>query len=84
MAIAEYGLLASALLILFRLWRGPTTWDRLLAYNSVSNRVVVLLAAIGVGLRQPVYIDVAVTYAAISFLGVVILARFLERQGGAT
>ncbi|MBU0595772.1 cation:proton antiporter, partial [Candidatus Bipolaricaulota bacterium] len=55
--------------------------DRLLAYNTVSNRVVVLLALVGVATEQPVFADVAITYAAISFLGVVILARFMERQG---
>ena len=81
MRIVEALLLLSCLCILFRLWRGPTAWDRLLAYNTASNRVVVLLAVIGVGAGQTVYIDVAITYAAISFLGVIILARFMERQG---
>jgi multicomponent Na+:H+ antiporter subunit F len=81
MRIVEVLLLFSCLCVLFRLWRGPTAWDRLLAYNTASNRVVVLLAVIGVGTEQAVYVDVAITYAAISFLGVVILARFMERQG---
>ncbi len=80
---AVEGLLSFALLLLlFRLWRGPTSWDRLLAYNSASNRAVLILAVASIALGEPVFLDVAITYAALSFLGVVILARFLEREGG--
>lgn len=81
MQIVELLLLLSCLCLLLRLSAGPTAWDRLLAYNSASNRVVVVIGVVGVATGQAVYIDVAITYAAISFLGVVILARFMERQG---
>ncbi|MCK4355861.1 hypothetical protein KAW44_02125, partial [Candidatus Bipolaricaulota bacterium] len=60
----------------------PTQWDRLLAYNAASNRVFVLLAVVAIFAEQPTYLDVAIVYAALSFLGVVILARFMERGGG--
>ena len=81
MEIAE-GILSSALLLLlYRFWRGPTPWDRLLAYNSASNRAVLILALASIVLGEPVLLDVAITYAAVSFLGVVILSRFLEREG---
>jgi len=75
-------LLATLVAVLYRLFAGPTAWDRLLAYNSASNRVVILLAGAGVFLNQSVYLDVAIVYAALSFLGVVILARFMERGEG--
>ena len=81
MRIAEALLLLTLAAILYRLFRGPTTWDRLLVYNSASNRVVVLLAVAGIALNQPTYLDVAIIYAGLSFLGVVILARFMERGG---
>ncbi|MBU0596155.1 cation:proton antiporter, partial [Candidatus Bipolaricaulota bacterium] len=61
MQIVEGILLLSCLCILFRLWRGPTAWDRLLAYNTASNRVVVLLALVGVATKRPVFADVAIT-----------------------
>ena len=75
-------LLASILPLLFLLVRGPTPWDRLLAYNSAANRVTVLLAISGVIFRRSVLLDVAVVYAALSFIGVVALARFMERGEG--
>ena len=82
MPIVEAFLSLALLLLFFRLWRGPTPWDRLLAYNSASNRAVLILAVASIAFGEPVFLDVAITYAALSFLGVVILSRFLEREGG--
>lgn len=82
MHLAEAVLLLSIVAVLYRLFRGPTSWDRLLVYNSASNRVVVLLAVVAVVSKQQIYLDVAIVYAALSFLGVVILARFMERGEG--
>lgn len=82
MRSVEIVLLVSIGAILYRLWRGPTSWDRLLAYNSAANRVVVLVAVVGVLAQEAVLLDVAVVCASLSFLGVVVLARFMERGGG--
>ncbi len=82
MLIPNAVLLITLIAVLYRLAFGPTQWDRLLAYNSASNRIFVLLAIIAVASDQLIYLDVAVVYAALSFLGVVVLARFMERGGG--
>jgi len=81
MAIVEATLLLSLVLVLWRLVKGPTPWDRLLAYNSASNRVVGILAITAVTAGRSVLLDVAVVYVALSFLGIIILARFMERGG---
>ena len=80
--IGEAVLLSSIIAILSRLVIGPTIWDRLLAYNSATNRIVALLAIAAAIFKQSLYLGVAVVYAALSFLGVVILARFMERGEG--
>ena len=82
MQIVELVLLLSVISVLWLLWRGPTPWDRLLAYNSASNRVVVTVCLIAISSREVLLFDVAIGYAAWSFLGVVIVSRFLERGGG--
>ncbi len=82
MAWVEWIAAASLAAILARLVMGPTPWDRLLAVNSASTRIVLLMALAAVALDEPAYLDVAVVYAALSFLGVVILARTMERTGG--
>jgi len=81
MTIVEGILLLSLAAILWRLLAGPTPWDRLLAYNSASNRVVAVLAIAAVTAGRSVVLDVAVVYVALSFLGIVVLARFMERGG---
>jgi len=80
--IVEALVLLSVAFVLVLLWRGPTPWDRLIAYNTASTRVVVAICIVSVATGKTVYLDVAVGYAALSFLGVVIISRFLERGGG--
>jgi len=83
MRTVEIALLVSLLGVLWRLARGPTPWDRVLGYNSASNRVVALLAVVAIVSGRGVLLDVAVVYVALSFVGIVILARFMERAGAA-
>jgi multicomponent Na+:H+ antiporter subunit F len=82
MVLVEIVLGLSLVAVLYRLIRGPTPWDRLLSYNSASNRVFIILAVIGIVTDRSLYVNVAILYAALSFLGVVVLARFMERGGG--
>ena len=79
MQFTEAATLLGLAALIVRLVIGPTPWDRLLAANSASTRVVTLMAIAAVALDEAVYLDVAVVYVALSFLGVVILARSLER-----
>jgi multicomponent Na+:H+ antiporter subunit F len=80
--IAEALVFCSLAPVLVLLWRGPTAWDRLLAYNTSSNRVIVVVCLIAVTTGETALLDAAIGYAALSFLGVVIISRFLERGGG--
>jgi len=83
MLAIEITLLVCLLGVLWRLMRGPTPWDRILAYNSASNRIVALLALAAVIAERGALLDVAIVYVTLSFLGIVILARFMERSGAA-
>ena len=77
----EIAILVSIGAVLIRLGLGPTAWDRLLAYNSAANRIVGVLAIAAVTSQESVFLDIAIVYLGLSFLGVVVLARFLERGG---
>jgi len=72
-------LVLSAVPPLFRLWRGPTLWDRLAGAASVNVRITVLLAVEGMRMGHSVLLDVAFAYAVLGFLGTVLVARFGER-----
>lgn len=82
MPFVEALVLCSLIPAVLLLWRGPTAWDRLLAYNTASNRIVIVICLRAVATSETTYLDVAIGYAALSFLGVVIISRFLERGGG--
>ena len=67
------------LLTLVRFLKGPSAADRVVAFDVltiISITGIVLLALIG---ERAIYLDVALVYALVSFLGVVALARYLER-----
>jgi len=73
-------LLTLAILIAFiRLVMGPDQADRIVALDLISVLIVAYLAALSIYTGQKSYLDVAIAYALIAFLGTVALARFRER-----
>ena len=73
-------LLGSLLLpLLWRLWRGPTAGDRVLALEVIGGIGTLMLVALAVISERTIYLDVAVLLALFSFLGTLVIARYLER-----
>lgn len=73
-------LLVSAALVFIRLVKGPTAADRVVALDLIAILVVAFLAAYAVHSREIAFLDVAIAYALIAFLGTVALSRFLIRS----
>jgi len=76
---------AAALLItmslgLLRGVLGPTFYDRLLALNLFGTKTVLLVAVIGFVMGRPEWLDVALAYAMINFIGTIAVLRFVERR----
>ena len=63
---------------LLRLIKGPTSFDRLLAADTITLITTALLALMAVSFSRVIYMDVALVYAVIGFAGVVVIARYLE------
>jgi len=78
-AIATGLVLVSILLAAVRLILGPTGPDRAVALDSLTITSVSLITVIGYVAARSIYLDVALVYALVSFLGIVALARYLER-----
>ncbi|MCM1991287.1 monovalent cation/H+ antiporter complex subunit F [Oceanirhabdus seepicola] len=68
-------------LTLFRMIKGPTLWDRLLALNLMSAKTVMLITLYGVYKNNMALLDVSMTYGIIGFLGITLLSRFILRGG---
>ena len=73
-------LLLSVFLALVRLIRGPDAADRIVALDLVSVLIVAILATYSIFSGETSFLDVAIGYALIAFLGTVALARFLMRS----
>ena len=73
-------LLGSMILVLWRIARGPTAADRVIALDLLSMLVVAFLVTVSIHTRETSYLDVAIAYACIAFLGTVALARYISRS----
>lgn len=71
-------LLVAMMLTLARALVGPTLFDRLLAVNSFGTKTVLLIAAMGFLMGRPEFLDIALAYALINFLGTVAVLKFYE------
>ncbi|MBK9160249.1 MAG: cation:proton antiporter [Nitrosomonadales bacterium] len=67
------------LLALYRFLRGPSDADRVVAFDvlTIVSITGIVIAALAEG--RGIYLDVALVYALLSFLGVIVVARYLER-----
>ena len=71
-------------LALARAALGPTLFDRILALNMFGTKTVLLIAVIGFLTRRPDFLDLALVYALMNFIGVIAVLRFMKfgRLGG--
>jgi multicomponent Na+:H+ antiporter subunit F len=70
---------AGIILCFLRMLKGPTASDRAVAVDTVTTTIVASLVLLGFIFERYVYLDVSLVYSMISFVGLVALARFLER-----
>jgi len=66
------------ILCLLRMMLGPTTPDRAVALDTASTITTALLVLLGFVFKRDIYLDVALVYGILTFIGAVIIARFLE------
>lgn len=79
LAAAAVGILIVMALALVRAFLGPTICDRILAVNMVGTKTVLLIAVYGFLSGRPDFLDIAITYALINFVGVIAALKFIER-----
>ncbi len=72
-------LMLGILLAFIRLLIGPDPADRIVALDLISILIVAFLAAFSIYADEKSFLDVAIAYALIAFLGTVALARYRER-----
>lgn len=68
--------------LLYRVLRGPTTQDRIVAINVVGTNTVIVIALVSVALGEYGYLDVALVYALLNFVMSIAISKFTVEWGG--
>ena len=75
------GLIACAItgvLILVRIILGETTFDRILAVNRLGTGIVIGISLHGFYSNRPEFLDIAIVYALINFIGTVAVLKLFS------
>jgi len=65
-------------LALTRAGLGPTIWDRIAAVNMFGTKTVLLIAMLAFLDRRADFLDLALVYALINFVGVIAVLRYTK------
>ena len=73
-----FALVITMALALLRAILGPSVYDRVLAVNMFGTKTVLLLSVIAFILDRPDFLDLALAYALINFIGVLAVLEFFQ------
>ena len=75
-----FATLLTMALALIRAVKGPTVYDRVLAVNMFGTKTVLLVAVIAFLFGRPDFLDLALAYALINFIGVFAVLEFFRTR----
>ncbi|MGA6992405.1 MAG: monovalent cation/H+ antiporter complex subunit F [Candidatus Deferrimicrobiaceae bacterium] len=66
---------------LYRVFKGPTVFDRMLGAGAIGTKTMVLILAIGFLFgRLDMFVDITLAYAVLNFIGTIAIAKFLGTE----
>ena len=74
--VAMLGILITMLLALARAITGPSVFDRILAVNMFGTKTVLLIAVSGFLFGRPEWLDLALLYALMNFIGTIAVLKY--------
>ena len=77
-AVAAVGIGIGMTLAMIRALLGPTLYDRVLALNTLGTKTVLLIAVLGFLAGRPEFLDLALVYALINFIGTIAVLKYFE------
>jgi multicomponent Na+:H+ antiporter subunit F len=79
---AAAGFVLTSLVGVYRVVRGPTMPDRVVAVNVIGSNVVVVIALLAAAIGEPGALDIALVYALLNFLLSIAISKFSVERGG--
>ncbi|MFP4281294.1 MAG: monovalent cation/H+ antiporter complex subunit F [Verrucomicrobiota bacterium] len=79
LTIAVVALVLIILIPFYRLWKGPTVFDRLLSIAAIAGKVMALILLLGLGYgRLSMFVDIALGYAVLNFIAGIAMAEYFR------
>lgn len=78
---ALYIIILACVLCLYRVWKGPTGADRIVAVDILGIMIVGLCAILTISTGRTWYIDIGIAWALQSFISTLALSKYLEGKG---
>ena len=70
------------LVYMYRVFRGPTVYDRILGLNGISTKAILMLTILGsLYGRVEMFVDIALGYAILNIVGGLAVGKYLEHKG---
>jgi len=76
-----YIIILACFMCLYRVCRGPTGADRLVAIDIFGILIIGLCAVLTISTGRPWYIDIGIAWALQSFISTLALSKYLEGRG---
>ena len=71
-------LVLACFLCLYRIGRGPTPADRAVGIDTLGTLIIGFCALSAIFTKKDFYINIAIAWALLSFIGTLALAKYLE------
>lgn len=68
------------LILMYRLAKGPSVVDRVIAANSIDLLTTIALIAFAVYSGRSIYLDIAIVIALLGFIGTIVISKYLEEK----
>ncbi|WP_169569270.1 monovalent cation/H+ antiporter complex subunit F [Sneathiella limimaris] len=76
--VSAIAILVSVAMALGRALLGPTAYDRILAVNAIGTKTVLLIAVVGFMNGRPDFLDLAIVYALMNFIGTLAVLKYFK------
>jgi len=76
--VALFGIMITMFMALVRASKGPTVFDRILAANMFGTKTVILIAVSGFYSGRPEWLDLAILYALMNFIGTIAVLKYVR------
>ncbi len=75
---AMLAIIAALVLVVIRVIKGPTVFDRVLAGNSVGSLAIIFVSVLGFLNGRPEFLDIALTYGILNLIGTLAILKFFR------